>query len=115
MGISRRSSDLVPVVMQLHKAVIQAQQVGADLKKCPVSGETFDKILESCQEILSSVDCPDETDNDTREENVEMTSVPETSKTVETGEGVSTDSDKKAVKPSEEPISGSDIDCKEET
>merc|ERR1712130_502025 len=43
--------DLASTASSLETAVLKAKACGAELKECPVSKETFDKMVTACQEV----------------------------------------------------------------
>merc|ERR550532_2563072 len=56
--------DIAAAALSLETAVLKAKACGAELKKCPVSEETFDKLVAACQQVSSDnrgkESCPDE-------------------------------------------------------
>merc|ERR1719266_1316587 len=52
LGSSASSEeDIASTASSLEKTVLKAKACGADLKQCPVSEETFDKMVASCQQV----------------------------------------------------------------
>ena len=43
--------DIASTASSLEKTVLKAKACGADLKQCPVSEETFDKMVAACQQV----------------------------------------------------------------